>query len=166
MTGSLAGFEPLEEFHSHRGFGAFTDGKNFKESVIPKLINYEIFTKYLLISLKHHKKLTIDRKVGARLSVQCSISPNYPADSSLFVIECGSLNATNCPQLQYLEELVNLRIPLEVTDQSKGSFWVFPIKFKFTFFVPVLSTQIAAMMSQPHSLKVTTRNRFNPIKIL
>merc|ERR1711935_673161 len=123
VTGSLAGFEPLEEFNSHRGFDAFTDGKHFK--------------------------LTIDRKVGARLSVQCSISPNYPADSSLFVIECGSLNATNCPQLQYLEELVNLRIPLEVSDQSK-----------------VLSTQIAAMMSQPHSLKVTTRNRFNPIKIL
>ena len=66
-------------------------------------------------------KLNIDQKSGVRLIIYCSISPNYPIDSSLFLIQSGdsSGDSSRSSQIQYLEELVNLRIPAELENNPK-----------------------------------------------
>ena len=64
-------------------------------------------------------KLNIDQKSGVRLIIYCSISPNYPIDSSLFLIQSGDENSSRSSQIQYLEELVNLRIPAELENNPK-----------------------------------------------
>ena len=80
MTGIFSSFEPVVEFESARGLQPYEDGKVYQ--------------------------IEIERKVGRKLSVLVSISPNYPIDAPKMALSQGSLTAATSSHLQYLEEYV------------------------------------------------------------
>lgn len=125
MTGIFSAFEPVVEFESARGLQPYEDGKVYQ--------------------------IEIERKIGRKLSVLVSISPNYPLDAPKMALSQGSLTAATSSQLQYLEEYVNYGLPVQLKSEDVRE---------------ILSRQIAALLIQPVSTKVQTRNRFHSIKIL
>lgn len=81
MTGVFASFEPVIEFESARSVSPYEDGKVYQ--------------------------IEIERKLGNKLTVLCSISPNYPIDPPrLSLTDSASMTAATSSQLQYLEEHV------------------------------------------------------------
>lgn len=85
MTGVFASFEPVIEFESARSVSPYEDGKVYQ--------------------------IEIERKLGNKLTVLCSISPNYPIDPPrLSLTDSASMTAATSSQLQYLEEHVWYKI--------------------------------------------------------
>lgn len=124
MTGVFASFEPVVEFESARGLTPYEDGKVYQ--------------------------IEIEQKIGNKLIVLCSISPNYPLDAPrLSLTDSTAQTAATSSQLQHLEEYVNLTLPMKLKDSEVHE---------------ILSRQIASLLMQPVSAKVHTRNRFHPIR--
>ena len=82
MTGVFSSFEPVIEFESARGLAPYEDGKVYQ--------------------------IEVEQKLGNKLTVLCSISPNYPLDPPrLSLTDSASQTAATSSQLQHLEEYVS-----------------------------------------------------------